>query len=293
MITVANAHAQDVTVHLSQPNAVGQGTVTAFGYYMSPYDGTVTPPSPSQLTTFYCVDFFHDVTLGESWQAHITNLGELVALKNLGDLTELNALLGNTRDGSDGDLNPLNIYESVAWLTTNFPANPAGNNASTTDASISTAIQTAIWYLASNTAATPSPNYFGGAYNYQSNGPLWDNGQQTGLTAHTLIDDGTPFSTGYWVDQAAQAIATIDAAPDHGQAYFSDFNILTDVDINDPSCPTTGVNVNPLEPQYVCTAQEFLFTTPEPGTTALMGTGLLAVVGGTVRRRRRAASRMS
>src|SRR2546430_1285824 len=86
LFAATRAHAQN-NIQLTEPYAPGGGAVTAFGYYMSPYSGAVN----GVLKRLNCVDFFHDVFVGEQWTANITNLG-----KAAHDLT----LLASTRDGS-------------------------------------------------------------------------------------------------------------------------------------------------------------------------------------------------
>src|SRR5687767_1348403 len=77
------------------------GTVTAFGYYVGPYNGA-TGPNFSQDIVLNCVDFFHHINYNQIWTANVTNLGS-------GDL-------GNTRFG--GLINGLVLYQQAAWLIT-------------------------------------------------------------------------------------------------------------------------------------------------------------------------------
>src|SRR5690242_3247993 len=105
LVVAVSAGAQTSTVMLTAPNAPGAGTVTAFGYYMSPYAGTVD----GTVQRLNCVDFFHDAFINSQWQAVQTNLG--AAITN-------NSLLSATRDGSNGLYSlsqALTVYERVAW----------------------------------------------------------------------------------------------------------------------------------------------------------------------------------
>src|SRR5437016_1978991 len=133
LATSASARAQNIV--LTAPYAPGGGAVTAFGYYMSPYSGTVN----GVTYRLNCFDFFHDVYLGQQWTAMITNLG--AASRNLG-------LLTSTRDGSTGGYSSLSyvlkLYKEAAWLTDQYTKNPAS------DPNRSVAIQTAIWSIVDN-----------------------------------------------------------------------------------------------------------------------------------------------
>ena len=127
LVAAAPLSAQ-VTVKLTAPNAPNGGTVTAFGYYMSPYTGTVN----GQQVTLNCDDFFHEVAVGDVWQANETNLGS-------GDPV-------NTR------FDDLALYQQAAWLTTQYASNPASNPGE------STAIQSAIWDLFQGTTGNLTAN---------------------------------------------------------------------------------------------------------------------------------------
>jgi hypothetical protein len=131
LLASAPAGAQ-VTVKLTAPNVPNGGTVAAFGVYMSPYSGTVD----GQQVILNCDDFFHEVTVGEVWQANETSLGT-------------GSNLSNTR------FDDLALYQQAAWLTTQYASNP-GLNASTKGETI--AIQTAIWDLfEGQTGNAPDP----------------------------------------------------------------------------------------------------------------------------------------
>lgn len=100
--TTVAAHGQSlVSARLDGASAPGpMAAVTAFGYYMSPYEGTVNGQTGIRLN---CVDFFHDVNLGEVWTATTVNLGDAIANESL---------LKNTRDGSNGLIDP---RRRAAW----------------------------------------------------------------------------------------------------------------------------------------------------------------------------------
>ena len=104
------------------------GNVTAFGYFVGEYHGTIDG-SPADL---FCVDFLHRVSGGQQWQANMTSLAG-------------SPDLSNTRAGS------LVLYQKAAWLTAQF-------------ATVSPAqwgdLQVTIWGLFTNTAPTPSSSYW-------------------------------------------------------------------------------------------------------------------------------------
>jgi hypothetical protein len=226
-----------VTAQLTAPYAPNAGAVTAFGYYMSPYSGTVN----GATERLNCVDFFHDVSVGEVWTATTVNLGAAISAAGVGNYS----LLSYTREGSNGLYTPstaLTIYEEVAYLTTQYGANPALNPTQTT------AIQTAIWAIANN----------------QPNNAFTSTGDYVGSLSTSSADVN---STGYWINQAQIAYNK------QAAGYYDQFNILTDVN---HATAAGGV-------------QEFVYSTPEPGTLSLIGTGLMMMGGVGFRRRRKNA----
>ena len=128
----------------------------------------------------------------------------------------------------------LAAYEKVAWLTTQYPTNPASNP------TLSIAIQTAIWTIASNSLL----NTYAIAPNDVVVDPLH-------LTNNTS----------YWVSQANSQYNQ------QAAGFYDGFYILTD---------KSG------------RLQEFVYSTPEPGTLVLFATGLLLVAGFVVKGRRNA-----
>jgi hypothetical protein len=118
---VAPASAQTGTVKLTDPghttNTRVTGTVTGHTYgagsfYVSPYIGTLD----GQKIFMYCVDFTHNVSVGDTWVANVTSLG--------GDFTGATTRFGNA-----------DAYRQAAWMTTHS----AGYSAED--------LQDAIWYL--------------------------------------------------------------------------------------------------------------------------------------------------
>jgi len=113
---VSAAHAQ------SDFKLLGVGNVTAFGYYVGPYVGG-GGPGFSQQYSFNCVDFFHEVQIGQVWTANVTSLaGSDMSL---------------TRFGS------ADLYRQAAWLTTQY---------SSVSQSKWGYIQAAIWRIFSGTS---------------------------------------------------------------------------------------------------------------------------------------------
>ena len=110
---------------------VNSGSVTAFGYYVGTYNGTMGPPN-THAVLLNCVDFFHHVAAGDTWQANMTSIGA-------------NAVVGPvvTR------VNNLTAYRQAAWLTTQYTGQ---SNATIGD------IQATIWNLLDpNGGTNPNP----------------------------------------------------------------------------------------------------------------------------------------
>lgn len=103
------------------------------GNYNAHVDGTAT--------TVNCVDFFHEVTNGQTWDAYLSPL--------TGDLS-------HTRLGLAGDPNTATTYKEGAWLVSHY----AGADQATTSN-----IQHAVWALFGTSYNDPS------AANYYYTGP--------------------------------------------------------------------------------------------------------------------------
>lgn len=128
-----------VTVKLtdaSVPGATpeGYGPVPWNGVYVSPYTGlltqTVGTTTSSQSIIMNCVDYFHTVSLGQTWTAY-------------------KSVLYDGADLSKTRFNNATLYLQAAWLSWQVPAQPSLNdlNKNTT-----IAIQTAIWNILTPTA---------------------------------------------------------------------------------------------------------------------------------------------
>ena len=109
------------------------GTVTGFGYYVGPYVGATGPGFSEQLT-LNCVDFFHAITVGQTWTANVSRL---------------DSDLSNTRFG--GITNGLTLYRQAAWLTTQYAGRSNSDIAN---------IQATIWDLFGNAAPQASSSYW-------------------------------------------------------------------------------------------------------------------------------------
>ena len=109
------------------------GTVTAYGYYVGPYQGAWGPGYTNKVV-LNCVDFFHRISVGQTWSANVTNLSS--------------SDLSNTRFASQFT-NALTLYKQAAYLTTLY--------AGKTNAQIGQ-IQATIWRLFDpNLAVNPTP----------------------------------------------------------------------------------------------------------------------------------------
>ena len=103
------------------------GSVTADGYYVGPYNGTMG--SPAQAVTLNCVDFLHHVTNGETWNAYLTAVSVVGTVASHARSTDQIS------------------YEKAAWLIAQYPGK---TNAQIGD------IQETIWNLFAPSAPDPS-----------------------------------------------------------------------------------------------------------------------------------------
>jgi hypothetical protein len=100
--------------------------VSAYGYYVGPFTGTVTSDPTLPTISLFCVDVLNTIAWGQQWTANITNL-------SLGSIP-------NTRQPT-----ALGSYRQAAWLTTQFALNTTSQWGG---------IQAAIWNLLN--AGTPN-----------------------------------------------------------------------------------------------------------------------------------------
>ncbi|MDB4889767.1 MAG: hypothetical protein JWL61_1622 [Gemmatimonadetes bacterium] len=114
----------------TQVTFLNAGTVTAFGYYVGPYNGIMGAPVNGTVL-LNCVDFFHHVADGDIWQANLTNLSS------------------NAGIGTVTRFNNLTAYRQAAWLATQFAT--TSNPATIGD------IQATMWNLFSGPTTPPQP----------------------------------------------------------------------------------------------------------------------------------------
>ena len=119
-------------IHAQVPfKFVNGGSVVAGGYYVGPYNGLMG--SPGTAVQLNCVDFLHEVTSGETWNAYLTAVSDVGTSSSHTRSTDRVA------------------YEQAAWLVTQYPGK---SNAQIAD------IQETIWNLFASAAPDPSTSYW-------------------------------------------------------------------------------------------------------------------------------------
>jgi hypothetical protein len=116
LAAAAPAAAQNIQFQTQKPNPA----VTAFGYYVGPFSGTLLSDPTRPTIDLFCLDVMNQVQFGQKWTAVFTNLA--------------NGNLANTRHGAASVLN----YKKAAWLTSQYAA---------TATSQWGGIQAAVWNL--------------------------------------------------------------------------------------------------------------------------------------------------
>jgi hypothetical protein len=104
------------------------------GYGIPPYGGTLN----GQAAEFYCVDFSHDISAGDTWNVVTTNLA---SGSNFSPTYQFNSALSNP------NLAAFTTYEEFAWLITQMEG--------TTNQSAQAADQWAIWSLSGGASQDP------------------------------------------------------------------------------------------------------------------------------------------
>jgi hypothetical protein len=235
------------------PGVVTSGP-TGGPYYVGPYTGTINLGGNTIPVVFNCVDFFHDVSSGQTWLSNLSNLGSGagVGTTNANSLTRL---YGNITIGSL-TFSALDVYRAAAYLTSTYPSAPSTNPAA------SIAIQNEIWEMTS----LFYPQIQGESSDFKALDPTPGVADGFGTTT----TNGYSFSAPKTAGQLASDIYSY--SNENGFDY-SQYWVVTST-----SSDAAG------------TPQEFIIrqtSTPEPGTLALLGSGMLSVIGGGFVRRRR------
>jgi hypothetical protein len=236
------------------PGVISSGP-TGGSYYVGPYTGTIQLGPTTIPVIFNCVDFFHDVSSGESWLSSLVNLGTGAGIGTT-NANSLTRLYGNVGINAQ-TFSALEVYRAAAYLTSTYPAAPSTNPSATI------AIQNEIWQMTSMFYAQGQ----GESSDFSSLDPTpgFTDGNGTTRT------DGYSFSAPTTAAQLASDIYAYsnEAGFDYGQYW-----VVTSSNSDAANSP-----------------QEFLIhqsiSTPEPSTLALFGTGFMGLVGGGVVRRRR------
>lgn len=140
-------------------NTRATGGYGANSFYVGPYTGTMDGTS----LFLYCVDFAHEIKVGDSWNANVTTLS--------------GPLDGRTR------FSDATLYKQAAWLTTQY----AGHAGSTED------IQDAIWYLFNPTLwSASSPGAFTAANDWVIQAKDAKNYASLNFDYFKVVTDNTP-----------------------------------------------------------------------------------------------------
>lgn len=239
------------------PGVITSGPVAGGGsYYVGPYTGSIKLGSTTIPVVFNCVDFFHDVTNGESWVSSLVNLGGTAPGVGTTDANSVTRLYGSV----DG-ISALQVYRAAAYLISTYPSAPSANAAQTI------LVQNEIWEMSS----LFYPQLQGETSTFASLDPT------PGVTdgQGTLRNDGYSFS-------APLDIATL----------VNDVKVWSSIDGFDYGSYWVVTTTTPGS-DLASSPQEFIIhqtITPEPGTLALFGSGMFGVLGGGFVRRRRSST---
>jgi hypothetical protein len=232
-------------------NNVNNAQVATWGgVYLGPYTGSLQPTGPQ--FSLYCVDYYHDVTVGQTWQVNSTNLGGTPDLSDtrlgaagIGDALNRyleSAYLASLFQASLTDVGAM-TYDGVNSVADYYSANFGGNGGFTIRNAWS-GIHAAIWSITSAAPGVgwPTPTT-----------PFMDAGD--GILAQALALPFVQMALSY------QSVQGFDG---------SEWSVL--------SARTASGTLDTRD----ASAQEFLVhttVTPEPSTYALLATGLLFIVG--------------
>lgn len=109
LVPFAHADGGPVSMVFTGVNGANDGQ-----YYVSPYTGTMD----GQAVVLFCDDIKNDISIGQQWQANVTNLGTAVNTNNFSD-TRYGGVVGSPVYGDAAV-----AYSEAAWLTTQFAGNP-------------------------------------------------------------------------------------------------------------------------------------------------------------------------
>lgn len=237
------------------PGVITSGP-TGGAYYVGPYTGTIKLGATTIPVVFNCVDFFHDVSVGETWTSTLVNLGTGAGVGTTSS-NGFTRLYGNIIvNGST--FSALDVYRAAAYLVSTYP-NPASSNGPGT-----IAIQDEIWEMTSLFYPQAGETSTFGAFDptpgiADGNGTTSNNGYSFAApkTIANLASDLMNYSNVAGFDYANSWVVT-------------------------SSNPSIDLGGSP---------QEFIIhqtiSTPEPGTLVLCGSGMFGVVGAGFFRRRR------
>lgn len=230
---------------------VNNAVVAAWGgVYLGPYTGQLMSDPTQPTFTMYCVDYYHDVSVGQTWTVNASNLA--------------GSNLSQTRLGASG----LGTYQQSAYLASLFSS----------------------WNALSNVVWNPnaSTQTFGQYFASMGGGVTW-NRQYVWSGIHaamwSLTSPPFPVSSPYvsnptLADALAFAFRQY-AGYQAGNGYagtginFAQWSVLT---------PTNSSVSTSAQEMLVRTT-----VTPEPETWALLGTGMLFLFGFARRRMRETA----
>ena len=238
------------------PGVIASGP-TGGAYYVGPYTGTIKLGSTTIPVVFNCVDFFHDVSNGESWVSNLINLGTGAGIGTT-NANSLTRLYGNITVNSI-TFSALDVYRAAAYLTSTYPSAPSTNKPGTIG------IQDEIWEMTS----LFYPQTQGESSYYKALDPTPGIADGSGTTRI----DGYSFSA---PKTAAQLASDIYAYSNKAGFDYNNYWVVTTSNPNSDS---------------MASPQEFIInqtiSTPEPGTLALFGSGMVSLFGGGFVRRRR------